>query len=260
MALHCSGADAKQWRKLALDAVPHFDVRAMNLIGTAAAGHWPGGGPFSMVDETRPIVAAIDAMREPVHLIGHSYGGAVALSAALQRVERIASLTLYEPSAFHILRQIRPGGRAAQAEIAALADVAARGVASGDVAGAAATFVDYWNGTGSWAAMKPEARASLETWFPKAPLDFQAALGEDTPLTAYRRLRCPVLVLRGERARTPSRRIAETLAELVPRGRLVLVPGAGHMGPITHAAAVNALILSHLSRVASTARDVTQAA
>ena len=115
--------------------------------------------------------------------------------------------------------------------------------------GAAATFVDYWNGTGSWAAMKPEARASLETRFPKAPLDFQAALGEDTPLTAYRRLRCPVLVLRGERARTPSRRIAETLAELAPRGRLVLVPGAGHMGPITHAGPVNDAIAQFLARL-----------
>ena len=260
IAIHCSGADAKQWRKLTSDACPRFDVRAINLIGTAAAGHWPAGAPFAMADETKPVLVAIDARREPVHLVGHSYGGAVALAAALQRVDRIASLTLYEPSSFHMLRQIRPGGRAAHAEIAALADVATRGVASGDVAGAAEVFVDYWNEAGSWAAMKPEARTSFAAWFPKAPLDFAAALGEDTSLCAYRRLRCPTLILRGENAHTPSRRIAETLAQVMPNARLVLVPGAGHMGPVTHAAQVNALIVAHLSQVASMALGLTRAA
>src|SRR6266536_1481912 len=36
----------------------------------------------------------------PVHLIGHSYGGGVALRVAVERSNRIASLTLYEPTAF----------------------------------------------------------------------------------------------------------------------------------------------------------------
>jgi pimeloyl-ACP methyl ester carboxylesterase len=46
-----------------------------------------------------------------VHLVGHSYGG-VALHAVLARKDRAASLTLYEPSAFHLLKQLDAGAAA----------------------------------------------------------------------------------------------------------------------------------------------------
>jgi len=37
------------------------------------------------------------------------------------------------------------------------------------------------------------------------------------------------------------------LPSLLPHARLVIVPGAGHMGPLTHAAEVNALIAPHIA-------------
>src|SRR6266536_155294 len=52
----------------------------------------------------------------PVHLIGHSYGGGVALRVAVERSNRIASLTLYEPAAF----QGSPGAYLARSEINSL--------------------------------------------------------------------------------------------------------------------------------------------
>src|SRR6266516_1098475 len=52
----------------------------------------------------------------PVHLIGHSYGGGVALRVAVERSNRIASLTLYEPTAF----QGSPGAYLARSEINSL--------------------------------------------------------------------------------------------------------------------------------------------
>jgi hypothetical protein len=55
----------------------------------------------------------------------------------------------------------------------------------------------------------------------------------------------PVLVMHGEHAPRPSRTIATILPDLVPGARLATVAGAGHMGPLTHAAVVNALIVAH---------------
>ena len=41
--------------------------------------------------------------------------------------------------------------------------------------------------------------------------------------------------MRGEHALKPSRIIADRLAELLPNSRLLVIDGAGHMGPFTHA-------------------------
>jgi pimeloyl-ACP methyl ester carboxylesterase len=120
-------------------------------------------------------------------------------------------------------------------------------VISGDYRGVAESFVDYWGGRGAWDALRPSAQAAMARWMPKAPLDFRALTDEPTPTTSYGALRFPVLIIRGEHAPAPTRLIAELLATLIPTARLVVIGGAGHMGPLTHAAAVNAAIARHVA-------------
>ena len=60
-------------------------------------------------------------------------------------------------------------------------------------------------------------------------------------------LRFPVLIIRGEHAPAPTRLIAEKLPSLLPDARLEVIAGAGHMGPLTHAAEVSALIVRHVA-------------
>jgi pimeloyl-ACP methyl ester carboxylesterase len=187
--------------------------------------------------------------------VGHSYGGGVALRAAIERPDRVASLSLYEPSAFHLLPALGERGAAAFAEIQAIVRQTVTGIAIGDYRGAAAAFVDYWGGSGTWAALRPSVQRALTRWVPKAPLDFTALIYEPTPLAAYARLPAPTLILRGQHAPTPSRMIAETLSTALPTARLVVVDGAGHMGPLSHPAAVNMAITGHIARVESLLRQ-----
>jgi hypothetical protein len=84
----------------------------------------------------------------------------------------VASLTLYEPSAFHLLKAMGARGVAVSAEI--LATKTAEGVITGDYSAAAISFVDYWGGR-AWAALRPSVQTALKRWAPKAPLDFRAA-------------------------------------------------------------------------------------
>jgi len=70
---------------------------------------------------------------------------------------------------------------------------------------------------------------------------------ERAPAGAYRTLAFPVLLMRGECGPAPTRLIAETLTELLPAGRLVVIGGAGHMGPLTHAPLVFATIARHIA-------------
>ncbi|CAG9216071.1 Alpha/beta hydrolase fold protein [Paraburkholderia sabiae] len=247
IALHCSGSGAAQWRKLSEVLGSRHVLVAPEHYGCESTGPWSGERAFTLADEAARTVGIIDASSGKVHLVGHSYGGGVALRAALERPKRIASLTLYEPSAFHLLKTMGSYGAHALAEIVAISKRTADGVSCGDYRGAAASFVDYWGGPGSWDALRPSIQAALTRWAPKAPLDFRALIEERTPTHAYADLRVPALILRGQHAPVPTRAIAERLPMLIPAARLAVIEGAGHMGPVTHADEVNAAIVRHIA-------------
>jgi pimeloyl-ACP methyl ester carboxylesterase len=250
IALHCSGSSAGQWRSLERALGTDYEMVAPEHYGCETAGPWTGNHVFTLADEAARTIALIDGTGRKVHLVGHSYGGGIALHVAIRRPDRIASLALYEPSAFHLLKakgtaEATALAETALAEIEAITRETGNGIVTGDYRGAAARFVDYWGGPGTWAAMLPSAHEALMRWAPKAPLDFAALLGETTPLSRYAELRCPILILRGEHAPAPTRVIAEILGQL-PTTRLLVVEGAGHMGPLTDPARVNAAIVRHL--------------
>ena len=255
IALHCSGSGAGQWSYLAEALGGSYELLAPEHFGCQSIGPWTGQHAFSLADEAARAIDLVDQSDAKVHLVGHSYGGGVALNVALMRPNRIASMTLYEPSAFHLLRQMGETGAERFAEIADLARRVREGVIVGDHRSAAATFVDYWNGEGAWAALRPEVQQALLRWMPKAPLDFRALMEEPAPAAAYGALNFPVLILHGEHALLPSRTIAEGLARLLPDCRLVAVGGAGHMGPITHAPEVSGLMVQHIEQAATDAAD-----
>ena len=247
VALHCSGSNAGQWRQLGDMLGDDYTLIAPEHYGNAQIGPWPGGHVFTLADEAMQTIALIDRVQRKVHLVGHSYGGGVALHAALARPHRVSSLSLYEPSAFHLLKEMGAQGAEALAEILAVAHETGRRVIVGDYRRAAAGIVDYWGGDGAWSALRPQQQVALTRWAPKAPLEFAALIEETTEPAEYSDLRFPVLLMRGERAPTPTRLITERLIGLLPNAQLVVISGAGHMGPFTHRSAVNALIVSQIS-------------
>lgn len=259
VALHCSGSTGRQWSALAERLGADFSVHAPDLIGTASRGHWSGAGPFSLAEEAAPIIELLEWAEAPIHLVGHSYGGGLALHIALTQPPRIASLALYEPSAFHLLSAMGPHGAEALAEIRALAAALDEGVLTGAYQAAAARFIDYWNGEGAWQAMGPRLRTELVRYLPKACLDFRALLDEPGSLASVCRLGCPLLLLRGEHAPRPTRLIADGLAGVVAHATAGIVSTAGHMGPLTHAERVAEHIAEFVRRAEDRAAKAAEA-
>lgn len=249
IALHCSGASGREWRQLTNTLGDRAELIAPDFYGCGSRGHWHGERPFALADEAATIVEIIDGCAGPVHLVGHSYGGGVALRAAVERSTRIASIALYEPTAFNILKAMGPDGQAHLTEVRAVAGEIQRGVLNGAYQAAAHRFVDYWNGKGSWAALRRENQAALVRYIPKACLEFNALIEEPTPLPAYKHIHGSLLLLRGEHAPAPTEAIVRKLTSFMKPAGAITVADAGHMGPFSHADIVAAAIVDHILAV-----------
>lgn len=159
--LHSSASSSRQWQSLKVALADRHRVVALDLHGYGETGAWHGRRPIGLADEAAAVAVLARRLGEPVHLVGHSYGGAVAAMAALWLQRRMASLVLIEPVSFHLLRGGDAQERALFAEIRDLADGVAQAVNRGDEHGAMARFVDYWNGAGAWERLSFTARLRL---------------------------------------------------------------------------------------------------
>ena len=250
VALHGPASNSVQWSTLGERIRGHFRLFAPDLHGCGRSEPWPGRRPMRLKDEAAIVAALAERFDGVFHLIGHSYGGAVALRAALDMPERIASLTLVEPCAFHLLRQGGAAERRLFAEVSRLSDVVLQALASGDYQAGAARFVDYWNEPGSFASLSARRRAGLAARMPRVALDFWAAFTEQGTLADLRSaLTMPVLVLEGDRSPTPTRWICRMLEGALPSAWLVTLPDAGHMAPLTDPDPVNLVVASFLADV-----------
>jgi pimeloyl-ACP methyl ester carboxylesterase len=250
MLLHSTGASSAQWRALVERLATRFHVIAPDLVGYGATTHWRGRGAFGLAHEAALVGALLDRLDEPAHLVGHSYGGAVALHVARTRGDRLRSLTLFEPVAFHLLRDGDADDAAALREIGDVAAEVARALGCGDYAAGAGHFVDYWNGPGAWAAVPVVRQDALMARLSKVALDFQAALHEPTSLEDLERIAVPTLLMQGEHSPRSTQRICRRLAGTLRALRMATVRGAGHMAPLTHRDEVNTQIVAHLEAFA----------
>lgn len=251
IALHSSVATGQMWRHLEAALGGRFALIAPDLIACGRAEPWSGAHDFTAADEAALTVSIIDAMESPVHLVGYSYGGAVALRVARERPSRIASLTLYEPALLSVLNTVGEEGRAAFAEVRAVARETISATTTGAYLAAAQQFMNYWNGAGSWDAMSPEMQMAVVRHLPKACLEYRAISRERVPLQAFRRFNFPILLLQGEHSPHFIQLIARQLHRAMKFASLHVVPGAAHMGPVTHTSAVNAEIVAQIARVES---------
>ncbi len=245
VALHGSASSGGQWRSLVGYLEGRFRVLTPDLPGNGRSPALRGGG-----GGLAPVAEALDSViaraGRPIHLVGHSFGGAVALKLALLRPERVRSLTLIEPAAFHLLRQGDASDRALHAEIVALADAMSRDAAAGEGERGMQRFVDFWVGPGAWKRTSARLRASLTARLAQVLADFAAIGAETDTLEAFATLAVPTLCMTGRNSPEASRRVIERLAAALPVARLQAVPGSGHLLPLTDPHVVDPAIRRHL--------------
>jgi pimeloyl-ACP methyl ester carboxylesterase len=221
LMLHGFARNARFWNRWVPPIAETHRIYRPDLLGCGESDPPPAGYPITPEAIAAQILAVLDTLSlERVHWVGESSGGIVGVLLAAKYPERIASLVLCNTPT-RIPDEIK--------RIYAL-----------DRESASAAMRAY--GVGKWCRQtlgyrldRERASTELCEWvigeMDRTPPEIAAEMHDcfesvDTlPLLAG--IDVPVLLLCGDRSRIAAEQ-QRALAELLPRGRLELLPGYGH--------------------------------
>jgi pimeloyl-ACP methyl ester carboxylesterase len=245
--VHSSVSGARQWRRLMEDLKGQFRACAVNLFGYGETPAWPFGKPQTLDDQARLVESIIPRKAERIHLVGHSFGGAVAMKVAARLGARVGKLVLFEPIPFSLLRQA--GRREAFDEIMTLRNTVKTRGALGQWAVAAERFADYWGGDGTWQGMPESRRGTFIQSLRPNFFEWDAVIDDATTAEEWASLLPHSTLLMMDRATVqPVWEIASLLRQACPDWSYMEISAGGHMSPLTHPAVVNPLMRAFLER------------
>jgi pimeloyl-ACP methyl ester carboxylesterase len=221
------------------------------FIGTSICGY--GGtdetrnlGNFGMEHQVRVVEAVARHANAPVHLVGHSFGGTIALATALAGAVEVSSIATFEANPLALIRERGRGDLYHATQQMSAAFEQAYNDGERDAAG---RIIDFWGGAGSFAAMpEPVQDYCRSTTFANV-LDWRTAFGFEAAMADYAGLTMPALIVRGGLANAAMVEITEGLAASLPDVRTSVVDGASHFLITSHAEDCARLLSDFLAAV-----------
>lgn len=234
------------WRPIIAALGGGFRCVTTSLLGYGGTAERRSADDTSLAHETDIIEAVVARAGGPVHLIGHSFGGFVALSVALRARVPLAGLVVAEAPVASLLRGA--GEHAAYGQFRAMTDAYFVDFARGN-AEAIVAMIDFYGGAGTFASWPPRVRAYAVETTPVNILDWESAY--EVPLTPaiVAAIGLPALVMYGGISHPAARRANALLARSIPGATLSVIDGAAHFMIATHATELARLIAAHVRRV-----------
>jgi len=242
--LHGSASNSALWRHTKSALQSRYRCIAPDLIGYGSSAAWPQRAAFGLDAELRAIEPLLRCCADTLHLVGHSYGGVLALHLALADSGRVQSLTLIEPVFFAALKYA--GDWSSYFEFCRVRDEFVTALTRGERELAMHRFVDFWVGSDAWVGLPADARASMLKAADKIVLDWQASFAADPGRARLCALAVRTLLVRGSDSPRPMRSLVDALHTIMPGSGRTVVDGANHLLPLTHASALTSAILSNL--------------
>jgi pimeloyl-ACP methyl ester carboxylesterase len=246
--IHGSMTSKSYWRPLADDLSAHYAVMAVDLSGYGETPFPQNPESHRLEDEVetiRRVFSEVKGFDAPLHIVAHSYGGAVALCHACRYPGEIASLILFEPMPMHLLIELNQHRHFSDGQ--QLIDRIATLVAEQTPQAAAKAFVDYFSGDGTYSMLPSSTQKNLSRYVHKMLVDHRAAVHSDLRMADYSRLTCPISLITGRSSRRVTLAVSSLLVDNMPSIHWVEVPG-DHMAPVSNPQVVNPLIVECLQR------------
>ena len=204
----CHGAfsDHRAWegQREAVAQRYRYIALTQRYFGTAP---WPDSGEkYSLATHADDLAVFIRDLRTgPVHVVGWSYGGAIALALAVQHPELVKSLFLHEPSLATFVTD-RADVKAAGEDRRDMTAPAAGAGKAGDTAGAVRLFFDGVNGQpGIFETLPPAAQSMFLDNARTIPLLFAAPPPPAISCAQLGQITMPVAIAKGELTRVSYR-------------------------------------------------------
>jgi esterase len=250
VCVHGYTSSAQAFNAPARHLCQRFHVIAPDVRGHGESA-WSPDGAYQYRDQAADLAAIADQLGlERFSLIGTSMGGIIAMTYAEAQPERLAHLIINDigPDAETGSQRITQMVGSRPDEFATLEDAMAyRRQMSPIVAGRA--FEDQEE-----LARGVLRRRDDDRWVWKMdPRYIQQRVAQGPPVRpplwpVLQALRCPTLVVWGEDSDVLSASQARRMAETLPKGQLVSVPGVGHAPTL-----VEPVVLAALGRLLATA-------
>jgi len=242
LLLHCALAHRGALAPL-MAALPPRAFTAFDL-----PGHGESAFEEALDIQAQAVETAVSLLEStgPSDIFGHSFGATVALKLALKRPDLVRRLCLYEPVYFSVLAKANPAAYAAEAEASAAFSAASL---AKNWPVAARAFLARWSMEG-FDSLPPAQQAYILKTIPlimASEASIIAPESGEAVLAGVANLALPVLLLKGAASPKVISEIAAALAQYGPSVVLETLPKAGHMGPITHAKRVAALVAKHIA-------------
>jgi len=239
--IHSSVAGARQWRCLMDDLSNRYRLLAINLFGYGKTRAWPEDRVQTLEDQARLLVPLLPADGSKISIVGHSFGGSVAMKAAALLGERVERLVLIEPNPFHLLKE--HGRDAAFEEILTLRATIKKTASDDSWPQAAEIFADYWTGDGSWAAMPDDRKAKFIMALKPNFHEWDSVMNERTSLAEWKRqLPTATTVITAADTVRSIKEIASLMQDHIPDWQYQEIDRGGHMAAMTAPDLVNPVI------------------
>jgi pimeloyl-ACP methyl ester carboxylesterase len=243
--LHAGGSHGGQWTKVVEALGPGWSAIAPDVLGFGDTDAWPVAGELSHDLQAELVAQVIDrTVGHAVDVVGHSYGGSIAVRLAVNSPEKVRSLVLIEPILNCLLAETKDELFEESERVNRyLADC----IGKGEPERGWQEFIDTRNGHGTWQRLSDKRREEFVRQSPQAREAVLSNLNNRTTLAECRAIRVPLTIVCGGDTTPPDRRVSEVLRDAVPASRYEVVAGAGHMSPLSHPADVARIILTHLT-------------
>ncbi|SHL91636.1 Pimeloyl-ACP methyl ester carboxylesterase [Bradyrhizobium lablabi] len=233
------------WRPVIAAWDNQFRSVTTSLLGYGRTAERRSASDPSISYEAEALESVIRKAGGQVHLVGHSFGGLVALAVALRNRVPLASLAILEAPATEVLGE--PMEDQHYRAFRQMTDVYFAAFAGGDP-GAIETMIDFYGGKGTFASWPPRVRAYAVETTAVNVLDWASAFGFPLSAELLATIRLPTLVLWGGASHPAVQRANVLLGARLKGATVGAIEGAAHFMIATHANEVARLIALHVHR------------